>query len=422
MSYESALAYIHGVQWRGQKPGLERTRALLAHLGNPEQALKFVHIGGTNGKGSTAAMVEQVLRTAGYRTGLYTSPYINRFNERIRVDGAEIGDEELEALVEEIRPFADSMEDLPSEFELITALAFLYFARRECDIVVLEVGLGGEFDATNVIPCPEVAVLTAIDLDHTAVLGPTVADIARTKCGIIKEGGDVVSYAQLPEAAREIEAACQARNAKLWPVNFDRLTVGPADLQYRTFSYGPFQDLKLPLLARYQPKNAAVAITALTVLAHRGWQITGEHIRAGLAQVQWPGRFEVLGTHPVFLLDGSHNPQGMAATAESLRELFPEQKFVFLLSIMADKDVDAMLSLLVPLAQRFFTVTAGNPRAMPAPQLADKLRALGAQAEPCASIAEGVAAAEGAAGYDGRVCALGTLYFSGDVRKAFLET
>jgi dihydrofolate synthase/folylpolyglutamate synthase len=422
LSYESTLAYIHHVQWRGQKPGLERISALMEQLGHPEQKLKFVHIGGTNGKGSTAAMVESVLRCAGYHTGLYTSPYLNRFNERIRVDGVDISDEDLEQTVDELRPIADAMEDLPSEFELITAVAFQYFARKNCDIVVLEVGLGGEFDATNVIPCPEVAVLTAIGLDHTAVLGPTAADIARTKAGIIKEGGDVVSFGHLPEADAEIEAACAARHAKLWPVDFDLIHCKSLSLDGRIFDLGPLEDLKLPLLASYQPKNAAVAVTALSVLAHKGWHITEQHLRDGLAQVQWPGRFEVLGRHPVFLLDGSHNPQGMAATVESLQELFPGQKFVFLLSIMADKDVQQMLELLLPLAQQFFTVTADNPRAMPAQELTQRLLELGAAAETCSTIREGVAAAQGAAGYDGRVCALGTLYFSGDVRQAFLNT
>ena len=422
MSIESTLAYIHNVQWRGQKPGLERTQTLLEKLGNPEKGLKYVHIGGTNGKGSTAAMIASVLRQSDYRVGLYTSPFLNRFNERIQVNGIEISDRELEELVDEVRPFADAMEDLPSEFELITALAFLYFARMRCDIVVLEVGLGGEYDATNVIPCPEVAVLTAIGLDHTAVLGPTAADIAKTKSGIIKEGGDVVSFGHLPEADAQIEAACAARNAKLWPVDFSLLETISLDLHYRTFNYGPMEGLHLPLLASYQPRNAAVAITALSVLAHKGWNISEQNIRDGLEQVQWPGRFEVLGQHPVFLLDGSHNPQGMAATADSLNELFPDQKFVFLLSIMADKDVDAMLTLLLPLAERFFTVTADNPRAMPADELAERIKAMGGKAEACTSIPEAVAAAQGAAGYDGRVCALGTLYFSGDVRRAFLNT
>lgn len=422
MSYESTLAYIHRVQWRGQKPGLERIQALLAHLGHPERRLKFVHIGGTNGKGSTAALIESVLRCAGYRTGLYTSPYLNRFNERIRVDGQEIPDATLEQIVDELRPFADAMEDLPSEFELITAIALEYFARMRCDIVVLEVGLGGEFDATNVIDCPEAAVLTAIGLDHTAVLGPTVADIARTKAGIIKEGGDVISYGHLPEADAVIQAACEARHAKLWQVDFSSIVLKSLTLEARTFDLGPFQDLTMPLLASYQPKNAATALTALGVLAQKGWHITPDHIRQGFANVRWPGRFEVLGKNPVFLLDGSHNPQGMAATADSLRELFPGERFVFLLGVMADKDVDSMLDILTPLASQCFTVTAPNPRALSGQALAEKLRERGCPAECCASIPEAVAAAQGAAGYEGHVCALGTLYFSGDVRRAFLSS
>lgn len=421
MSYESTLAYIHHVQWRGQKPGLERTQVLLAHLGHPEEQLKFVHIGGTNGKGSTAAMTASVLRAAGYRVGLYTSPYLNRFNERIQINGAEIPDETLESIVDELRPFADAMEDLPSEFELITAIAMAWFARRRCDIVVLEVGLGGEFDATNVIPCPEVAVLTAIGLDHTGVLGSTVAEIARTKSGIIKEGGSVVSFGQLPEADAEIEAACRARRARLFPVDFSRLNVTSLSLEGCTFDFQNLTGLHIPLLGAYQPKNAAVAITALTVLAAKGWNITEEHIRTGLAQVEWPGRFELLGRHPVFLLDGSHNPHGMAATVEGLKALFPGEKFVFLLSIMADKAVDEMLRLLLPLAEQFFTVTADNPRAMPGEALTERIRGMGAPAEFCTDISQGVAAAQGAAGYRGRVCALGTLYFSGEVRRAYQE-
>lgn len=422
MTYEEALSYIHSICWKGSKLGLDRTRELLGKLGDPQKELKFIHIAGTNGKGSTAAMLSSILEEAGYRVGLYTSPFIDRFNERMQVDHQPIPDDTLAELTALVRPYADGMADSPTEFELITALAMVWFAREKCDIVVLEVGMGGEFDATNAIPCPEVAVLTSIGLDHTAVLGPTVADIARTKSGIIKEGGDVVSYGHLPEADAEIEAACRRSHARLWPVDFDLLMSRSVTLEGRTFDYGPLKELKIPLLANYQPKNAAVAVTALSVLAHKGWHITEQHIRAGFAAVQWPGRFEVLGNHPVFLLDGSHNPQGIAATADSLRELFPEQKFVFLLSIMADKDVDTMLSTLAPLAQQCFTVAADNPRATPPAVLTEKLQELGCQAESCASIPEAVAAAQGAAGYDGRVCALGTLYFSGDVRRAFFRS
>ncbi len=418
MSLEATLAYIHRVQWRGQKPGLSRIDTLLGCLGHPERTLKFVHVGGTNGKGSTCAMMESVLRRAGLHTGLYTSPYINRFHERIRVDGEEISDRALEEIIDLLRPHADAMEDLPSEFELITAAALLYFARCRCDIVVLEVGLGGEFDATNVISCPEVAVFTAMGMDHTAVLGSTLEAIARTKAGIIKPGCEVVTYPQPPQAQRVLEEICRAQGAALRTADFSALHSGAMTPEGRQFDFAGRRGLQIPLLGGYQPGNAAVAITALEVLMRRGWPITEVHLREGLAAVQWPGRFEILRREPLFLLDGSHNVPGMAATAESLRELFPNRKPVVLLSVMADKDVAGMLELLLPLAERFFTVTADNPRALSAQALAQQLTDLGAQAQSCDSIPEGVAAALAAAGEQGSVCALGTLYFSGDVRSA----
>ena len=417
MSYESTLAYIHSVKWQGSKPGLSRTRHLLAALGNPERELKFVHIAGTNGKGSTAACIAACLRAAGYRVGLYTSPFINRFNERMQVDGVPISDERLEALVNEIRPAAEGMEDAPTEFELITALGFLHFARERCDIVVLEVGLGGELDSTNVIGPPEAAVITALGPDHMEVLGSTMTDIARAKAGIIKGGCPVVSYGGVPEADRVIAETCRAKGSPLYPVDFSRLTVHPAPLTGSRFDFDGLTDLALPLLGSYQPRNAAVAITALRALAERGWRISDEDIRAGLAEVQWPGRFELLRTDPPFVLDGSHNPPGMAATAESLRDRFPGQRFVFLISVMADKDVNGILAPILPLAQRFVTVRANLPRAMPAEALAERIRALGGAAETAPTIPEGVARALELAGA-GPVCALGTLYFSADVRNA----
>ena len=417
MSYESTLAYIHSVKWQGSKPGLSRTRHLLAALGNPEQNLKFVHIAGTNGKGSTAACIAACLQAAGCRVGLYTSPYINRFNERMQVDGVPIPDDMLEALVEEIRPAADAMADAPTEFELITALGFLYFAREGCDIVVLEVGLGGALDSTNVIDPPEAAVITALGPDHMEVLGGTMTEIARAKAGIIKGGCPVISYGGVPEADAVIAETCRIADSPLYPVDFSRLTRHPSPLTGSRFDFDGLTDLTLPLLGSYQPKNAAVAITALRVLAERGWHVTDKHIRAGLAAVRWPGRFELLRTDPPFILDGSHNPPGMAATAQSLRDRFPGQRFVFLMSVMADKDVDGILTPILPLAERFVTVRAGLPRAMPAEALTERIQSLGGAAEAAPTIPEGVKRALELAG-DGPVCALGTLYFSADVRKA----
>lgn len=418
MNYQQALDYIHAVQWAGHKPGLTRTRDLLAALGNPHKQLKFVHVAGTNGKGSTCAMLASCLQAAGYRVGLYTSPFINRFNERIQINGQQIPDDSLVELVEEIRPIADSMADVPTEFELITAIGMLYFARQACDVVVLEVGLGGTLDSTNVIDTPACAVITALGMDHVKELGPTLADIASAKAGIIKAGGPVVSYGSGPEADPVIAAAAAEKGCPLTVVDFSRLAITGGDLDAVTFDFDGITGIRLPLIGSYQPRNAALAITALRVMRSEGWHITEENIRTGLESVSWPGRFELLRRAPAFLLDGSHNAHGMTATVQSLRDRFPGQKFVFLVSIMADKDVEEMLALLAPLAERFVTVAAHTPRAMPAEELASRIRAHGCPAESAPSIEAGVARAVQLGG-DGPVCALGTLYFSGDVRKAF---
>ncbi len=418
MSYESTLAYIHAVKWQKRKPGLSRTRELLAALGNPEETLSFVHIAGTNGKGSTAAITASVLRAAGYTVGLYTSPYINRFNERVQVNGVPIGDDELEEVIDQIRPKADAMEDAPTEFELITALAFQYFRQKHCDIVVLEVGLGGTLDSTNVIPAPECAIITALGMDHVRELGPTLADIAAAKAGIIKPGTEVVSYGSAPEADAVIAAACAAQKIPLHTVAFDRLTLHDSGITENIFDFDGLTNLHLPLSGTYQPRNAATAITALRVLRTKGWNIPDEAIREGLRTVSWPGRFELLRTDPPFILDGSHNAHGMRATVESLRTRFPGEKCTFLMSVMADKDVDEMLSLILPLAKRFVTVTANNPRALPGEELARKIRSMGGEAHSAPSISDGL---RDVLSDGGITCALGTLYFSGEVRQAFYQ-
>lgn len=421
MTYMEALSYIHSVNWRGSKLGLERTRELLEQLGNPEKNLRFVHIAGTNGKGSTAAMLASILKAAGYRTGLYTSPFIDRFNERMQINGEPIPDDELAALTEEIRPYADAMADAPTEFELITALAMRYFARHQCEIVVLEVGMGGELDSTNVIDTPEVAVITAMGLDHMKELGFTMTDIARAKAGIIKPDGDVVSYGGNPDADLVIAATCQARGAMLHSPDFSAIRPGAFSLKGQSFTYGPWENLHIPLVGAYQLRNAAVALETVGVLRQKGWRISDAQTRTGLSATHWPARFEVLQEHPVFIVDGGHNPHGVRATAESLRRLFPEGKFTFLVGVMADKDVEHILGLLVPMAERFFTVRPNNPRAMPAEELARRIRAMGSKASPCPSVADGVAQTIATAEPDGVACALGSLYMSGDVRQCFLS-
>ena len=419
MTYEEALSYIHSICWKGSKLGLDRTRELLGKLDDPQKELKFIHIAGTNGKGSTAAMLSSILEEAGYRVGLYTSPFINRFNERMQVNHQPIPDEELAALTEYVRPHADAMADSPTEFELITALAMVWFARQKCDIVVLEVGMGGELDSTNIIDVPEAAVIAAMGLDHVKELGPTMADIARAKAGIIKEGGRVVSYGGNPEADEVIAAVCRARNASLCQPDFSAIVPGDFSLEGQTFSYKGWRGLRIPLVGAYQMNNAAVVLETVEVLRQRGWNISDEAVRQGLADTRWPARFEVLRRDPVFIVDGGHNPHGIRATAESLRRLFPGRKITFVTGVMADKDVEHILGLIVPLADQFFTVRPDNPRAMDAGELARRIEAMGAKATACASVRDGVDRAIQAEGPHGVACALGSLYMSGEVRSCF---
>ena len=419
MTYEEALTYIHSVNWQGSKLGLERTQELLKRLGNPEKKLKFIHIAGTNGKGSTAAMLASILETAGYRVGLYTSPFINRFNERMQVNHQQIPDQVLADLTEHIRPFADAMEDSPTEFELITALAMEYFLRENCEIVVLEVGMGGALDSTNVISVPEAAVIAAMGLDHVRELGPTMADIARAKAGIIKPGGDVVSYGGNSDADAVFARICAEKGAALHRPDFAAIVPGTFDLDGQSFSYREWTDLRIPLVGSYQMNNAAVVLETVAVLRKKGWNISDEAVRQGMAHTQWPARFEVLRREPVFIVDGGHNPHGIRATAESLERLFPGKKFTFVTGVMADKDVESILGLIVPLAEQFFTVRPNNPRAMKAEELAARIQAMGAKATACASVADGVAKAIEAEGAGGVACALGSLYMSGEVRECF---
>ena len=419
MTYEEALSYIHSICWKGSKLGLDRTRELLGKLDDPQKELKFIHIAGTNGKGSTAAMLSSILEEAGYRVGLYTSPFINRFNERMQVNHQPIPDEELAALTEYVRPHADAMADSPTEFELITALAMVWFARQKCDIVVLEVGMGGELDSTNIIDVPEAAVIAAMGMDHVKELGPTMADIARAKAGIIKEGGRVVSYGGNLEADEVIAAVCRARNASLCQPDFSAIVPGDFSLEGQTFSYKGWRGLRIPLVGAYQMNNAAVVLETVEVLRQRGWSVSDEAVRKGLADTRWPARFEVLRRDPVFIVDGGHNPHGIRATAESLRRLFPGRKITFVTGVMADKDVEHILGLIVPLADQFFTVRPDNPRAMDAGELARRIEAMGAKATACASVRDGVDRAIQAEGPHGVACALGSLYMSGEVRSCF---
>jgi len=329
-----------------------------------------------------------------------------------------ISDAALADLTERVRPAAEAMAEHPTEFELITAIAMLYFKEQCCDIVVLEVGLGGALDASNVIDVPEVAVIAAMGTDHVALLGPTLTDIAKEKAGVIKPGGSVVSYGSCPEADAVFRCRCAETGAHLNEVDFSALSHVKTDLSGAEFDLGTRKGLRIPLAGVYQVWNAALAVTALEVLREKGWKIPEGAIREGLARAKWAGRFEVLSQNPVFLLDGAHNAHGMRAAVESLKALLPGRKLVFVLGMLADKDTAEMLELLVPLVQQAFTVRPESPRAMEAKELSDLLEARGVPAKACESVEAAVAAAVAAAGENVAVCALGSLYMSGAIRRA----
>ena len=422
MNYEQALEYIHSVNWAFCKPGLERITELCAALGNPQEKLRFIHVAGTNGKGSTSAMLASVLQNAGYKTGLYTSPYIRTFCERIRVDGENIPKETLASLTERVRPIADAMEDKPTEFELITALAFTYFAEQNCDVVVLEVGLGGRLDSTNVIQNTALSIITGIDFDHTALLGNTIQEIATEKAGIIKQGRPVLFGGEEGEALDVIRAFALENNAPVYTVDRSSYCQREATLGGTTFDYLHYTDLRLPLLGAYQPYNATLVLTAIELLNRQGFAIDEGAVRKGLACVRWPARFELLSHEPIIIYDGGHNPEGVRAAVASVRAYFGTQRVNLLSGVMADKDRSEMIETMKPIIARAFTVTPNNPRALAAADYAAQLSAHGISAVSYGSVADGVRAAIESSKQEGipLIC-LGSLYLYEEVEATVRE-
>ncbi len=418
MTEREAIEYIERQGWSKTRLGLERTRELLRRLGDPQKRLRFVHVAGSNGKGSTCAMLDAILRAAGYRVGLYTSPYLEDFCERIQVDGENIPGEALGRVTERVRAEAEAMDDHPSQFELVTAAAMLYFDERRCDVVVLEVGMGGELDSTNVIDAPEAAVITNIGLEHTEYLGDTLEKIAATKAGIVKPGCRAVCYDGAREVTDTVRRICAEKNVPLRVADFSQLAPLAQSLDGQSFTRRG-AEYRLSLLGRHQLRNAAVVLETVDALREGGWQIPESAVREGLRSVRWPARLEVLGRRPLLLLDGGHNPQCAEALAESLGGLLPGKRAVFLLGVLADKDYPRMMELLLPLASEFVCLTPLSPRALSAEKLAAYLTERGAKARSCTGIDEGLRAALLAAGEDGAVVAFGSLYLAGALRTVW---
>ncbi len=420
MTYKQALEYIHSVSWMGSRPGLSRTRELLARMGNPQDKLRFIHVAGTNGKGSVCAMLASVLKAAGYKTGMYTSPYIIRFNDRMRINGEDISDDELAEITEYVKQYAEAMEDHPTEFELVTAIGFEYFKRQRCDVVVLEVGMGGELDSTNVIKKPIVSVITPLALDHTAVLGSTIEEIAKAKAGIIKEGCPVVSADNTVEGAAVIKDACRALGCSCrslagnWHADdwcfFEQDSYSM--LSGITFNYKG-EDYSVPLKGVYQFCNAALVMEVIEVLKEQGFDISTTAVKQGLSTVYWPARFELIRQDPLFIYDGGHNPQGVKAAVDTYK--FCVNKAVVLIGVMADKDYTVELEMLMEIADSFITVTPNNPRSLSAKDLAGAIEKLGGVATAADTVEQGV---QMALATGKNVLATGSLYMYEEVKKA----
>lgn len=424
MNLSEALDFIHATSWQGSRLGLERIGSLMELLGNPQKKLRFIHVAGTNGKGSVCAMLSEILTRAGYTTGLYTSPHLFRNNERMKVNGVDISDDELARLAEQVKPLVEKMGDPPTEFERITAMALLYFQQKHCDVVVLEVGLGGRLDSTNVIDAPDAAVITNIALEHTEVLGDTLEKIAGEKSGIIKPGADVILSAQTAEVEAVVRRTCEERGCALRVTDPKAEMLRSCGLDGQTLDYRDRRDLRLRLIGDYQYKNAAVALDTVDVLRERrGYDIPESAVREGLAAVVWPGRFEVLQRDPLVLVDGAHNPDGVTELTKCLREYLPGRKMTLLMGVMADKDYADMICMMAPFANEFVAVTPESHRALPAEELRERIEALtGVSARCGGDVKSGLAMAMAGKGPEDIVCAFGSLYQVGEIRAYFGRT
>ena len=396
MNYTEALQYIHKTDWKGSRLGLERIKTLCHALGDPQKYLHFVHVAGTNGKGSVSTMLTSILSAAGYRVGLFTSPFLSEFRERIRIGEKLISEADLIAAVEAVRPFADAMEDAPTEFELMTALAFWYFRRQHCDLVVCEVGLGGELDSTNVIEKPLLSVITSIALDHTRELGNTLSAVARAKAGIVKRDRPVLfGEPENSVAASVICAYAEKLSAPYFETAPDALSVSETTLSGTVFSYRNYRDVRLSLCGAYQPKNAAVVLDAVERLRGEGLPISEDAVRRGLQCARWPGRFEVISRDPAVILDGAHNPHGARALLSSLELYFDADVHpIALCAVMADKEYDALFSTLAPRLSAVYCVAPkGHVRALKENKLAAFCGELGMESYAFGSVEDGARAA-----------------------------
>jgi len=416
MTYQETLCHIYGLARFGMKPGLERIRATLRALSDPQDAVRIIHVAGTNGKGSTAAFLASILESGGHKTGLFTSPHLIAFPERIRLDGREISEQEVVSLAERVLTVAPEGTTF---FEIVTAMAYLFFAERDAELAVMEVGMGGRFDATN-IASGILSIITPIDLDHAHYLGDTLGLIAREKTGVVKAGRPVVSSFQTAEAREVIRQRCLEMGSPLYQDGHDFSATWENDgLAYSGIAW------KIPALhpgipGRYQAMNLATAICAAELLNQRGIETSPRQVRTGAEQAFWPGRLELFPGPPRVLLDGAHNPAGAKVLAQALAEI-PRKALILVTGIVGDKDAEGILAPLLPLADSIITVCPSVPRGLGSHELAERCRALGYRALAAGDIAEGLVIALKQAHPEDLILVCGSLFVVGETRARLLS-
>lgn len=425
MDYNQALEYIYSAYKFGSKLGLENITDLLNRLGNPQNRYKYIHVAGTNGKGSVTSMISHILHEAGYKVGMFTSPYLENFTERIQVNLKEMPNEDLGKVTKIVKEKVEEMvaegRNHPTVFEIITAIGLLYFAQQEIDIAVVEVGLGGRFDATNVVDKPLLSVITAIDFDHTDVLGNTLGEIAFEKAGIIKHGRPVVVYPQLHEASTVLRKVSKERDAFLYEVSTDQILVKESSLEGNFFDFRykdrEYKDLKLNLIGEHQLLNAATALSAIEVIRDLGIGVPEAAIYKGLAKTKWPGRLEKVYERPLIIIDGAHNAAGASVLANTISKYFNRDEVTLVLGILKDKEVDAVVSKLCPLANKVITTKPESHRAMDPSQLSTKVVKYCDKVITEPNIPDAVDKAIDIAGHEGVVIICGSLYLAGSARS-----